>query len=159
MIEINLLRFARERKADVRQYALMLGGTVLGSVLLAMAVHAKLIADASEASGAMVELQQQIDQFKPQLEQVERYRATKQSIESKLEVIDHLERSRSGPVHVLDELAHRPSTGSPGSARRGDVVKGMSLDNELVALFMTPGAAVRKTSSCRKPGQGRDGSG
>jgi type IV pilus assembly protein PilN len=142
MIEINLLPVREEkRKADVRQYALMLGGTVLGSVLLAMAVHAKLIADASEASSSMVELQKQIDQFKPQLEQVERYRATKQSIESKLEVIDHLERSRSGPVHVLDELAvHSPDRLWLTSleAKNGKiVVKGMSLDNELVALFMT----------------------
>jgi type IV pilus assembly protein PilN len=142
MLEINLLPVREEkRKADVRQFALLLGGTFAGSVALAGAVHLKLIGDVSGTKGSLVELQAQIDQFKPQLEQVDRYRATKQAIESKLEVIDRLERSRSGPVHMLDELAlHAPDrlwlTGL--DAKNGQVeVKGMSLDNELVALLMT----------------------
>jgi type IV pilus assembly protein PilN len=142
MLEINLLPVREEkRKADVRQFALLLGGTFAGSVALAGAVHLKLLGDVSTTKGSLVELQTQIDQFKPQLEQVDRYRATKQAIESKLEVIDRLERSRSGPVHMLEELAlHSPDrlwlTGL--EAENGEVtVKGMSLDNELVALFMT----------------------
>ena len=56
-------------------------------------------------------------------------------------MIDRLERSRSGPVHVLDELAiHSPERLwlTELEAEDGQVtVKGMSLDNELVALFMT----------------------
>lgn len=142
MLEINLLPVREEkRKADVRQFALLLGGTFAGSVALAGTVHLKLIGDVVSTKGSLVELQTQIDQFKPQLEQVERYRATKQAIESKLEVIDRLERSRSGPVHMLEELAlHAPDrlwlTGL--EAENGEMtVKGMSLDNELVALFMT----------------------
>jgi type IV pilus assembly protein PilN len=142
MLEINLLPVREEkRKADVRQFALLLGGTFAGAMVLAGVVHTKLIADVSGTKSALVELQAEIDQFKPQLEQVERYRATKQAIESKLAVIDRLERSRSGPVHLLEELAlHSPDrlwlTGL--DAEDGRVtVKGMSLDNELVALFMT----------------------
>jgi type IV pilus assembly protein PilN len=142
MLEINLLPVREEkRKADVRQFALLLGGTFAGSVALAGMAHVKLVADVAGTKGSLVELQAQIDQFKPQLEQVDRYRATKAAIESKLEVIDRLERSRSGPVHMLDELAlHAPDrlwlTGL--EAKNGQMeVKGMSLDNELVALLMT----------------------
>jgi type IV pilus assembly protein PilN len=142
MLEINLLPVREEkRKADVRQFALLLGGTFAGSVALAGAVHLKLVGDVSGTKDSLVELQAQIDQFKPQLEQVERYRTTKQAIEAKLAVIDRLERSRSGPVHMLEELAlHSPErlwlTGL--EAENGEMtVKGMSLDNELVALFMT----------------------
>lgn len=142
MLEINLLPVREEkRKADVRQFALLLGGTFAGAVALAGTVQLKLIADVAGTKGSLVELQTQIDQFKPQLEQVDRYRATKQAIEAKLEVIDRLERSRSGPVHMLDELAlHAPDrlwlTGI--EAKKGQVeLKGMSLDNELVALLMT----------------------
>jgi type IV pilus assembly protein PilN len=142
MIEINLLPVREEkRKADVRQFAAMLGAAFAGSVLLAGAVHTKLIADVVSTRSSLAQLQKQIDAFGPQLEQVERYRATKQAIESKLEVIGRLDRSRSGPLHILDEL----STNSPErlwltklKAEGGKItVTGMSLDNELVALFMT----------------------
>jgi type IV pilus assembly protein PilN len=142
MIEINLLPVREEkRKADVRQFAAMLLATFAGSVVLAGLVHAKLANDVASTQSSLVELQRQIDAFKPQLEQVERYRATKQAIEAKLAVIDRLERSRSGPLHILTELsAHSPErlwlTGL--SAEREQItVRGMSLDNELVALFMT----------------------
>ena len=142
MIEINLLPVREEkRKADVRQFAAMLGASFVGSVVLAGLVHTKLIADVVSTRSSLVSLQKQIDAFKPQLEQVERYRATKQAIEAKLAVIGKLERSRSGPLHILSELsAHVPERlwllGL--DAKNEQVrVRGMSLDNELVALFMT----------------------
>jgi type IV pilus assembly protein PilN len=142
MIEINLLPVREEkRKADVRQFAAMLLASFIGSVVLAGLVHAKLANDVARTKGALVQLQRQIDTFKPQLEQVERYRATKQAIEAKLAVIDRLERSRSGPLHILTELsAHSPErlwlTGLTAENEQ-ITVRGMSLDNELVALFMT----------------------
>jgi type IV pilus assembly protein PilN len=142
MIEINLLPVREEkRKADVRQFALMLGATVLGTAALATAVHIKLVASVVGTRSSLVQLQKQIDQFKPQLEQVEKYRATKQAIESKLEVISRLERSRSGPLFMLTELSvnapERLWLTSLEAKSSKVVVKGMSLDNELVALFMT----------------------
>ena len=142
MIQINLLPVREEkRKADVRQFAALLGATFLGSVVVAGAVHLKLLADASSAKSSLVQLQAQIDEFKPQLEQVEKYRAAKASIESKLEVIGRLERSRSGPLNVLTELSvHAPERLWVTALEARDariVLKGMSLDNELVALFMT----------------------
>jgi type IV pilus assembly protein PilN len=142
MIEINLLPVREEkRKADVRQFAAMLLASFVGSVVLAGLVHAKLANDVARTRGSLVQLQRQIDTFKPQLEQVERYRATKQAIEAKLAVIDRLERSRSGPLHILSELsAHSPErlwlTGLTAENEQ-ITVRGMSLDNELVALFMT----------------------
>jgi type IV pilus assembly protein PilN len=142
MIEINLLPVREEkRKADVRQFAAMLAASFIGSVVLAGLVHTKLIADVVSTKSSLVQLQKQIDAFKPQLEQVERYRATKSAIEAKLAVIGKLERSRSGPLHILSEL----STNAPerlwllGLEAKDEqvTVTGMSLDNELVALFMT----------------------
>ena len=110
MIQINLLPVREEkRKADVRQFAAMLAASFIGSVVLAGLVHTKLIADVVSTKSSLVTLQKQIDAFKPQLEQVERYRATKSAIEAKLAVIGKLERSRSGPLHILSELsAHAP---------------------------------------------------
>ena len=142
MIEINLLPVREaKRKADLRQLAFMLGATLLGIVALAAMFHLSVINDISNSRGQIAQLQAQIDQFKPQLEQVELYRATKASIEEKLAVIERLDRNRSGPVRVLDELA----THSPDrlwvtriSASNGVItIEGISLDNELVALFLT----------------------
>ena len=142
MIEINLLPVREEkRKADVRQFATLLAATFVGSLVLAGLVHTKLIADVKGTQSSIQTLNRQIDAFKPQLEQVERYRATKQSIEAKLAVIDKLERSRSGPLRILTELsAHAPErlwlTGLSAQNERISL-EGMSLDNELVAVFMT----------------------
>lgn len=142
MIEINLLPIREERrKADLRQFAVLLGATFLGSVVLAGAVHMKALGDLSGARTELASTQAELEQFKPQLEQVEAYRATKQAIEEKLGVIEELDLSRSGPVHVLDELAvHSPErlwVTSIEASQGAITVKGMSLDNELVALFMT----------------------
>src|SRR4029450_2627743 len=142
MIEINLLPVREEkRKAHARQFALTLAATLLGTLGLAAMVHLKVVASVVTTRSSLGQLQKQIDQYKPQLEQVEKYRATKQAIESKLEVISRLERPRSGPLHMLTE----PSVNAPerlwltslDAKSAHVVVKGMSLDNELVALFMT----------------------
>jgi hypothetical protein len=80
-------------------------------------------------------------QYKPQQDQVESFKSKKSEIEQKLEVIQRLERSRSGPVHILDELASRTPERvwlTTLSAKGGRIeLEGMSLDNELVALFLT----------------------
>jgi type IV pilus assembly protein PilN len=142
MIRINLLPVREERrKADLRQFGLVLAGVLVGSIAMAGLYHAKLSKDVSDARAAVVATQQQIDRFKPQLEQLEEYRKTKAEIEKKLEVIERLDASRSGPVRVFDELAtHAPPrlwltklVAKGGQLR----IEGMSLDNELVALFLT----------------------
>jgi type IV pilus assembly protein PilN len=142
MIRINLLPVREERrKADLRQFALILAATFVGSIAVVGLYHLKLSNDVSEAKGAVAATQKQIDRFEPQLKKLEEYRSTKAEIEKKLAVIERLDASRSGPVRVLDELA----THAPGrlwltklEAREGKLrIEGMSLDNELVALFLT----------------------
>jgi type IV pilus assembly protein PilN len=142
MIRINLLPVREERrKADLRQFGLVLVGVFVGSIALVVLYHTKLSSDVNEARAAVVATQQEIDRYKPQLKQVEEYRKTKAEIEQKLEVIERLEASRSGPVHVFDELAtHAPPRLwlTKLDAHAGTItIEGMSLDNELVALFLT----------------------
>ena len=52
-------------------------------------------------------MQRDIDQFKPQLEQVAAFRKKKAKLEKKIDVIDELDHARSGPVRVMSELAMR----------------------------------------------------
>jgi type IV pilus assembly protein PilN len=142
MIHINLLPVREERrKAGARQLALVLVGALIGSMLLSGAVHWKVRHDISSTRALTVATQKEIDRFEPQLKQVEEFKKTKAEIEQKLDVIQGLNEARSGPVHMLDELAtHTPDRIwiSKVSVHNGRMLmEGMSLDNELVALFLT----------------------
>jgi type IV pilus assembly protein PilN len=142
MIRINLLPVREERrKAGARQLALVLVAALMGSVLLAAALHAKVRHDISSTREETLATQKEIDQFAPQLKQVEEFKKTKAEIEQKLDVIQGLNEARSGPVHMLDELAtHTPDRIwiTKVSVHGGRLaMEGMSLDNELVALFLT----------------------
>ena len=142
MIRINLLPVREERRrASARQLALVLAATAVGSVLLVSAVHLKVSHDIASAREAAQQTQQEIDRFAPQLKQVEEFKKTKAEIEQKLDVIQGLNEARSGPIHMLDELAvHTPERIwiTKLSVKGGHFkMDGMSLDNELVALFLT----------------------
>jgi type IV pilus assembly protein PilN len=142
MIRINLLPVREERrKASAQRLGAMLAATLVGSVVLAGLVHGVLRHDISSTRELSLETQKEIDQFEPQLKQVEEFKKTKAEIEQKLNVIQNLHEARSGPVRVLDELAtHTPDRIwiSKITMQSGRLtLEGMSLDNELVALFLT----------------------
>jgi type IV pilus assembly protein PilN len=141
MIRINLLPVREARKkADLQQFGLMLGLTLGGAVTLVVLFHMSVLHKISNAHARVEQMKQQIDAFKPQLAQVEQFRAKKTDIERKLGVIHDLDRSRSGPVHVLDELSsHIPERmwlTSMEAIPSGVTLQGMSLDTEVVATFM-----------------------
>jgi type IV pilus assembly protein PilN len=142
VIRINLLpvREAR-RKAGVRQQLVLLAAGLIGAVVLSVAVHSWTLGSLALARGRVAALNAQLEQYKPQQEQVAQFKAKKAEIEQKLAVIENLERSRSGPVHIMDELSnHIPDRVwlTDLNADNGKIaLGGMSLDNELVALFLT----------------------
>jgi type IV pilus assembly protein PilN len=141
MLEINLLpvREAR-RKADIRQQLMQL---MLVLLLTAGAIgfwHSRVAEEISNSEVRISQMQNDIKQFKPQLDQVAAFKIKKARLEKKIDVIEGLDRARSGPVHVLAELANRTPerlwlTGLDSKA--GEIrLEGRSLDNELVALFL-----------------------
>lgn len=142
MIRINLLPVREERrKAGARNFALVLAVALGGSVFLSAALHWKVRHDISSTRKQAAQTQKEIDGFASQLAQVEQFKKTKSEIEQKLNVIQGLNEARSGPVRMLDELAtHTPdriwiSRIEVHASRM--LMEGMSLDNELVALFLT----------------------
>ncbi len=142
MIRINLLPVREERRrADLQQFAVMLVGVLLLAVALVSFFHWSLMGRISDTQAEIAQTQQQIDQFGPQLAKVKQYRDAKAQIERKLEVIERLDEERSGPVHVLDQLAtHAPDRLWITRIEAKNMrirIHGMSLDNELVALFLT----------------------
>jgi type IV pilus assembly protein PilN len=142
MIRINLLpvREAR-RRADVQQQLAVFGLVLAASLGAVGWTHWAMRSRIADAEKRVVETEAEIKKYDEQLAQVEAYKAKKKEVQDKLDVIHGLERSRSGPVHMLDELAvHTPERMwlTKLEAKSGKVtISGMSLDNEIVAMFLT----------------------
>lgn len=141
MIEINLLpvREAR-RRADLRQQLMQV---VLCLLVLGAAigyVHSRVTDKIEISKRRIMQMEADIKQFQPQLDQVAAFRKKKANLEKKIDVIEGLDRARKGPVRVLDELAtHTPQrVWLTKLATSGNQIQlqGESLDNELVAVLL-----------------------
>jgi len=142
MIKINLLpvREAR-RRADLQQQGILLG------LLLSLAIggvgyaHYAKRQEIEHLEARIAQTQKQIDRYGPQLEQVKTFKKKKEEVQQKLDVIQGLERSRRGPVRILDELATNTPERLWLTHLRAEgarlELEGMSLDNEVTAAFLT----------------------
>lgn len=142
MIRINLLPFREaRRRAELRDQ--------LGLVVLAVVISGGLCVmlqiwsstRVRHARNDVVRIEKKIAEYEPEMKQLRSFEAKKAEVERKLGVIRGLERSRTGPVRALDELA----TNTPDrvwltslTARGSSMdLTGYSLDNEVVAEFLT----------------------
>lgn len=141
MLQINLLpvREAR-RKADVRQQLMQLVFGLLITLGAVAIVHSRISDQISQAETHVAQMETDIAKFKPQLDQVTSFKRRKAELLRKIDVIDNLDRARSGPVRVLAELSDRTPDRlwltSMETKGNTVVMHGLSLDNELVALFL-----------------------
>ncbi len=141
MLEINLLpvREAR-RKADLRQQLMQLLLVLIVTGGAIGIIHSRVTDDVQMAGGRVRQMENDIKQFKPQLDQVANFRKKKSSLEKKIDVIEGLDRARSGPVRVMSEIAGRAPERLwlTDMSTKGSTIllRGQSLDNELVALFL-----------------------
>ena len=141
MIEINLLpvREAR-RRADARDIVKMLVLALLVSGGGVAIVHSRISSDLNATRARVTQMEADIEQFKPQLAQVAEFRKRKANLQKKIDVIDELDRARSGPVRILDELARRTPDRlwltSMSTSGNTITLRGESLDNEIVAQFL-----------------------
>ena len=141
MIQINLLPVREaKRAADIRQQVMQL---VLVLLLVAAGIgyfHSRITESVDSTRQRVLQMENDIAQFKPQLDQVAAFRRKKANLEKKIDVIDGLDRARSGPVRVMDELAtHTPERlwlTDLSTSGTSITLKGESLDNELVAVFL-----------------------
>lgn len=141
MLRINLLPVREARiKADIREYMMQLFLVFLVVAGGIGVVQSRMGDQLENAQARVNQMDNDIRQYKPQLDQVAAFRKKKLELEKKIDVIDGLDKARSGPVRVMAELSERTpdrlwlqsitTTGTSISMR------GESLDNELVALFL-----------------------
>jgi type IV pilus assembly protein PilN len=141
MIEINLLPVREARRAaDLRQQLMQLLFVLLIVMGAIGFVHSEMSERILLSRARVAQMQRDIDQFKPQLEQVAAFRKKKAELEKKIGVIEELDRARGGPVRVMSELAAKTPKRLwlvSVSTKDGRItLKGESMDNELVAVFL-----------------------
>jgi type IV pilus assembly protein PilN len=141
MIEINLLPHREaKRAADLRQTVavLALGLLVVGVVIVI--VEGTLKASQSSAEESIRKLEAEIAIYKPEEQRVEGFKKKKSELEDKIDVIRGLDRARSGPVRIFDELSRntpdRLWLTSISTAGVAITVEGNSLDTGVVADFL-----------------------
>ncbi len=142
MIRINLLPFREvRRRAELRNQ--------LGLVALAIVVAGGLCVmlqlwsatRLSSARSQVAKIEKKITEYEPEMKQLRGFEAKRGEVERKLGVIRGLEKSRTGPVRALDELAtNTPDrvwlTSLKAQGSKVDL-SGYALDNEVVAEFLT----------------------
>jgi type IV pilus assembly protein PilN len=141
MIEVNLLPHREARRAaDLRESIALL---VLGLLVIAGSVifmNGKVNDQLVSARAQVQQLESDIARYKPQEEQVAKFRKKKTELENKLEVIRGLDRARTGPVRMFDELAEKTPERlwlTKLSTQGGKLkIMGNSLDNGVVADFL-----------------------
>jgi len=142
MIRVNLLPVREERRqAGIRQQAMVLaisaGVGLLVCIWLQVSLAAKQNAQQRQIAAAKAELKE----LEATRAQVDRFRSEREEIERKLKVIDDLEKNRTGPVRVMDEIATRiPKRMWLTELKMNAGVmtlEGVSLDAEIVAAFLT----------------------
>jgi type IV pilus assembly protein PilN len=141
MIQINLLPVREaKRRADVKQNMLELVLVLILAAGVIGWVHTDLAAKMEIAQNRITQMQNDIETFKPQLDQVAAFRAKKAELQKKIDVIAGLDRARKGPVRMMDELAtHTPERlwlDTVSTKGNSIEITGQSLDNELVAVFL-----------------------
>jgi type IV pilus assembly protein PilN len=143
MIRINLLPFraAKKRENVKRQISIYL----LTVVLLFCAVAYAFLDLDRELSGVKnreQNLRQELAAFEKTLQRIGQMEKKIKEVKTKLGVIKDLEKKKTGPVHLLDEIAMavpREKLWLNSLAEAAGVLRlaGTAMDNETVALFMT----------------------
>ncbi len=141
MIKINLLPYRAQRKRQALQNQLVIGVIPLALTLICIAVAWwSISADISAADQETVRYKQEIEKQKETLKEIETFKAKKEVIKQKMGVIQTLQKGKSGPVHMLDDLA----TNLPGRLWLTDFtqkemqleIKGRAMDNISISNYM-----------------------
>lgn len=105
MIRINLLPIKKtKRRSSARRE--LVSFFILGLLALALLMYLHLTTNSrlKERSGQLTQLQQQLEEDKKSLKSASEQESRRLELEKPLEVLRELQKRRSGPVRVLDEL-------------------------------------------------------
>lgn len=142
MIRINLLPVrALKKKESTRQMISILALSLGCVILVILFFHFHLSSQISNVESQISVYSEEIKRLKVDTKDVNKFKAEKEDLQRRLNIIYTLQRAKTGPVRVLDNLA----SSLPGklwltSLREKDgkmELRGMALDNPTIAKFMT----------------------
>lgn len=106
MIRINLLPVRTSRRLEAVKQELILGGIGIGLLaILCGVVFMFQSAQANELRRANARLQEDLDKLRLVVARVDEVEKINDELRRKLSVIGNLQASKTGPVHMLDELS------------------------------------------------------
>ncbi len=141
MIRINLLPVkAAQKKQKLQGQLFVAGGTLLLTFAICALAYLQLLLwtqDAEEAVGAK---KVEITRLMKTIGEVNEYKKRQEDLQAKLDILDKLEKSRSGPVLLLDEMykamPEKLWLDSFKESGGKATISGMGVNEETVALFM-----------------------
>jgi len=142
MIRINLLPFraARKRENVKRQILIYVAAVCL--TLASMGIYFfKLSSELSGLKDEESRLNQELASYQKELKEIKDLENKIKQINSKLDIIKDLEKGKTGPVHLLSDIADAVPKDklwlTSLSERKGTLsLSGTAMDNETVSLFM-----------------------
>jgi type IV pilus assembly protein PilN len=142
MIKINLLPFRAARKREnIKRQLIIYVSAIIICVLLGLYFYLDKSGELRGLKEEETRLNKELATYKRTLAKIKKLEKKVKEINAKLEVIKKLERGKTGPVFLLDEIAMAVPKDklwlSSLSERRGTLsLNGTAMDNETVALFM-----------------------
>ncbi|HSR12265.1 MAG TPA: PilN domain-containing protein [Thermodesulfobacteriota bacterium] len=142
MIRINLLPVREKRKKESTRLTLSIFCLILLASAVAVGIfHWNLAVEIGEVDRQIVTYGAEIKQLQIDTKDVEKFKAEKEDLQRRLNIIYALQQAKTGPVRVLDELV----IANPGKVwltslkeKNGKMeVKGVAFDNQDIARFMT----------------------
>lgn len=142
MIRINLLPIrAQKKKESARRVIMALALSLVGVALALLSLHLSLTGRIARVEAQVASYQEEIRRLRVETKDVNRFKAEKEDLQRRLNIIQTLQRAKTGPVRVLEDLV----LALPGklwltALREKDgkmEIKGLALDNPTIAAFMT----------------------
>jgi type IV pilus assembly protein PilN len=153
MIRINLLPFrAARKKENIKRQISIFMGIVVVFLLGSVYGYINLSGTLGDIKGEQKKLQADLKTYESTIKKIDRLNKKIKEIRAKLNVIKDLEKGKTGPVRLLDELANAVPKDKlwlrSYNEKAGKLtLSGTAMDNETVALFMTRLEATQSITS------------
>ncbi len=141
MIKINLLPVrAAKRKESARQQAVILAGSLVLVLLIALAAWSYFLIRINSANDEISKANQELSELKAKIGKINELEKLKAEVTKKLDVLTQLRRERTGPVNRLLTISQAvpERLWLTGYSESGTTVtvSGVAFTEELIADFM-----------------------
>jgi type IV pilus assembly protein PilN len=141
MIRINLLPIRQTRKVEALRREITVAG-IIGAIVIAVCMLAYTGAQiqATAIGSENKKIQAEITQLSEDVRRVDEMEKIKEELQRKLDVITGLSSRKSGPVHMLDDLAKatpdKLSMTKLVEDKGNTTMEGIAISNEVISQFL-----------------------